>query len=68
MRPRIIRAILTVACTSGIYAWAQAPDLTQMKAKLDQLEQMMQDLKQQIASAEAAQQTPAKPLVATTPQ
>jgi hypothetical protein len=40
--------------------------LNQLKNKLEQLEQMMGDLKQQIAVAEAAQKTPGQPLVPTT--
>jgi hypothetical protein len=42
--------------------------LNQLKSKLQDLEQMMLDLKQQIAQAEAAQSTPGKPLVAPAPQ
>jgi len=40
---------------------AQSPDLNQLKGKLEQLEQMMNDLKQQIAAAENAQSAPAAP-------
>jgi len=52
-----------------VAAWAQPPELDQLKAKLQQLEQMMQDLKGQIAAAEEGQApgTPtAKAVVAPT--
>jgi len=40
---------------------AHTPDLEQLKTKLQQLEQMMQDLKKQIASAEANENIPQPP-------
>ena len=43
---------LWLALISGL---AQSPDLNQLKTKLQQLEQMMQELKSQIAAAEQPQ-------------
>src|SRR5215831_17941860 len=43
---------------------AQSPDLNQLKNKVQQLEQMIQDLQKQITAAEQAQHTPGTPLVA----
>ena len=40
---------------------AQTPDLEQLKTKLQQLDQMVQDLKKQIASVEANENTPQPP-------
>ena len=58
-----------LALTAGVFcALAQSPDLNQLKTKLTQLEQMMQDLKQQIAAAEQVQAPPGQPLVASKPQ
>jgi len=48
--------------------WAQPPDLGQMKAKLQQLEQMMQELKQEIASVEDAERTPVPALPGPAPK
>lgn len=63
------RVITLVSCMGAVSGWAQSStDLSQLKTKLQQLEQMMLDLKQQIANAEGAQNVPASPLVATSPQ
>ncbi|MBV8843684.1 MAG: hypothetical protein JO307_12820, partial [Bryobacterales bacterium] len=50
--------------------WAQTTDVTELKAKMAQLQQMMQDLQQQIAAVEQGQKTPAIPKSqpASTPQ
>ena len=45
-------------------AVAQQPDLNELKAKMQQLEQMMKDLQQQIAAAEQSQTPPGKQVVA----
>src|SRR3981189_2678461 len=42
------------------------PDLNQLKTKLQQLQQMMQDLQKQIAAVESAQSPPGAPLAAPT--
>src|SRR3954471_16885485 len=68
MKGLAVRLILLVACVGTAFAWAQSTDLNQLKSKLEQLDQMMQDLKKQIAAAEAAQQTPGQPLVETNSQ
>src|SRR3954471_7718066 len=60
--------VFVVLCVCVSPAQSQSPDLKQLKAKLDQLEQTMQDLKQQIEAAEAVQQSPGRRAVATTPQ
>jgi hypothetical protein len=53
----------------GVSAWAQStPDVNQLHDKLRQLEQMMQDLKQQIAAVEDAQNTPGAPALVPAPQ
>jgi hypothetical protein len=44
------------------------PDLNQLKTKLQQLQQMMQDLQKQIAAVESAQSPPGAPLAAPTPK
>jgi hypothetical protein len=51
----------------GIAQQQQPADLNQLKTKLQQLEQMMYDLKQQIANAENAPSAPATPLVQPPP-
>jgi hypothetical protein len=61
---RVLRSVLIVVLAGAACAWAQSPDLTQLKAKLQQLEQMMLDLKSQISAAEQQQAPPGKPLVA----
>src|ERR1700757_4577333 len=69
MKLALTRAFLLVILVwAGFAQSAQSPDLNELKGKLQQLEQMMQDLKQQIATAEAAQQTPGQPLVTKVPQ
>lgn len=56
MTSKVPRALL-IACCLGTSAWAQSAqpaDINQLKAKLDQLDREMQDLKAQIASVETA--------------
>src|SRR3954449_847427 len=65
MKCHFSRVLFVVLCLCGQSVRAQSPDLKQLKAKLDQLEQTMQDLKQQIDAAEAVQQPPGQPAVAT---
>lgn len=59
---RPLRSFLLVISAATL-GHAQSPDVSQLKDKLLQLEQMMQDLKQQIAQVEGNQNTPATPLV-----
>lgn len=54
MKHSVYRYSLPAFFLCAVLAWAQPPDLNQLKSKLQQLEQMMQDLKQQIAEAEGA--------------
>jgi hypothetical protein len=68
MKQLIFRFVLLGFFSGTITAWAESPDLDQLKAKLQQLEQMMLDLKGQIAEAEEAQAPPGAPLVAPSPQ
>src|SRR5882757_5975557 len=62
--PRYVFLIFFTGAVSGV---AQSPDINQLKSKLQQLEQMMQEIRQQIATVEQAQNVPAQPLVATKP-
>ena len=69
MKHSVLR-LLVFGCLVGgasVCTWAQQPDLDQLKSRLEQLEQMMQDLRQQINAAEEAQKPPGAPLVAATP-
>ena len=59
--------VVTILTASGCL-FAQQPDVSQLKTKLQQLEQMMQDLQKQITDLETAQSSPAKPLVAAAPK
>jgi DcaP outer membrane protein len=68
MRYRSIGSSVLVLCFGAASAWAQSADLNQLKTKLQQLEEMMLDLKQQIAAAEAAQQAPSQALAANAPK
>jgi DcaP outer membrane protein len=68
MKHSIFRFVLLGVISGTLAAWAQSPDLNELKAKLQQLEQMMQDLKGQITAAEESQNAPGKPFVAPTPQ
>ncbi len=62
MKHRMVRFVfLAFALGSVRISWAQAPDLNQMKTKLEQLDQEMQELKQQIAMVQAAQKGPGTP-------
>src|SRR5258708_4639570 len=67
------RLILTLVLGGFVFAISsvaqqQPPDLTQLKNKVQQLEQMMQDLKAQIAAAESAERPPGAPFVAPPPK
>src|SRR5690242_613177 len=68
MKSRMLRHVFLIFSIGAVSGWAQSPDLKELKSKLSQLEQMMQDLKQQIDQAEAAQKTPGQALVAPSPQ
>src|SRR5689334_6401719 len=67
MKHRPLRFSFFMLLLAAIPGYAQSPDLTQLKSKLQQLEQMLQELKGQIAAAEQAQAPPGQPLVATKP-
>ena len=57
----LFRSLLLAVSIVVVASWAQAPDLAQLKNQLQQLDRMMQDLKQQIDQVENAQNTPASP-------
>ena len=64
-----LRNISLAICIGALPGWAQpSTDLNQLKAKLQQLEQMMQELKSQIVAVEQQQAAPGKPLVASKPE
>jgi outer membrane lipoprotein-sorting protein len=65
MRDLILRIILIALCFGVGAERAQSPDVKELKNKLEKLEQMMQDLKQEIADAESAQKITGQPLVPT---
>ncbi len=68
MPQRILRnGLLVLVLTAGT-SLAQSPDINQLKSKLSELEKMMQELRQQIAGVEEAQNTPARSLVTPQPQ
>ncbi len=56
-----IVSLVFLLCVGAVSTSAQTDDLQQLKTKLQQLEQMMQDLKKQIASVEANESTPLPP-------
>src|SRR5436305_10552972 len=62
--PIAVLFVLLCFCASTAWSQSQSADLKQLKAKPDQLEETMQDLKQQIDAAEAAQQSPGQPAAA----
>jgi DcaP outer membrane protein len=55
MKDAAIRVIILVLCFGGTSAIAQTSDMDQMKAKMAQLEQMMKDLRSQMAAVEKGQ-------------
>src|SRR5438270_11991000 len=56
MNSRFTRAILLCVCLGTASVWAQtSPDLDQLKARMTQLQQMMEELQAQMAAAEKAQ-------------
>ena len=65
MRDSLVRALILSGFLTFSACLAETPDLAQLKTKLQQLEQMMQDLKTQIAAAEQSQNTPAPPVAQT---
>jgi len=65
--PRFVLLLASIAVIGAVAQTTQPPDLDQLKTKLQQLEQMMQDLKVQIAAVEQQMGTPGQPLAATTP-
>ncbi len=65
MRDSLVRALILSGFLASSACLAETPDLAQLKIKLQQLEQMMQDLKTQIAVAEQSQNTPAPPVAQT---
>jgi len=68
MPQRILRNGLPVLVPTAGTSLAQSPDINQLKSKLSELEKMMQELRQQIAGVEEAQNTPARSLVTPQPQ
>ena len=67
MKGSPFRCLLLIISVSARLSWAQTQDLAQLNAKVQQLEQMLQDLKQQIADAESVQKAPGKPFTTSTP-
>jgi hypothetical protein len=65
---RVLRSVVLIVFIGAASAPAQSPDLNQLKDKLQQLEQMMQGLKSQIAAVEQQQALPGQPLVGAKPQ
>ncbi len=61
MRKCNVVSLVFLLCVSAASTSAQTDDLQLLKIKLQQLEQMMQDLKKQIASVEANENTPLPP-------
>ena len=68
MRPTLFRIWLATLVMSVGSCMAQSPDLSQLKMKMQQLEQMMKELQDQIAIVEQAQNGQAKQVVASPPQ
>ena len=64
MGQRILSFVLLGSMMFATCLRGQAPNLDELKTKMQQLEQMMQDLQRQIAQAETAQGTPGAPLLA----
>src|SRR5215471_8764328 len=60
--------VIVVSALSAASTFAQTPDITQLRAKMQQLEQMMQELQLQIAAVEQSQKTPGAPVAAATPR
>jgi outer membrane DcaP-like protein len=67
MSDRVLGCMLVIFFAGVLPGYAQSPDLTQLKSKLQQIEQMVQELKGQIAAAEQQQAPPGQRLVASTP-
>ncbi len=69
MKCLVFRIIFLVFFVSGLSVRGQSPDLNELKAKMAQLQQMMEDLKAQMAAAEKAQPSGAKaPAPGATPE
>ncbi len=67
MKQALSRSILAVFCLNATCGWAQAPDLNELKAKMAQLQQMMEDLKAQMAAIEKGQPSGANAPAPTAP-
>ena len=59
MTHRVTRSVIIAGLILRVSGFAQQPDLSQLKERVQQLEQMMKDLQREIAEAEGAQNTPA---------
>jgi len=68
MKHRILGQLILLVSIGTACALGQSTDLGELKGKLQQLEQMMLDLKQQIAAAEQRQNTPGEPVAAAVVQ
>src|SRR5688572_22458410 len=68
MIPTILRKEILVLMMSAASSFGQSADINQLKAKLSDLEKMMQEIRHQIAAVEQAQATPAQSLVTPQPQ
>ena len=58
MNRSVLQCIFMVFSVGAVSGLAQSPDVDQLKIKLQQLEQSMQELKGQIAAVEQAQKPP----------
>ncbi len=67
MKASAFRYLLLVVSVGARLSWAQTPDLAQLKDKVQQLEQMLDSLKQQIADVESVQKAPGKPFTTSAP-
>ena len=68
--PRIVRALRYLFCSlflAAVCGYTQSPDLNHLKSKVQQLEQMILELKGQIVAAEQQSALPGQPLVANKP-
>src|SRR3954454_13205197 len=63
-----LRSVLLIVSIGAASAPTESPNLNQLKDKLQQLEQMMQDLKSQITAAEQQQAPPGQPILPAKPQ
>ena len=63
MRCAVLRYSLLILFVGAISGRAQSPDLSQLKSKLQQLEKMMNELKQEIIAAEQSEAPPGQTFV-----